>query len=1161
MSTGEFANPAYPKRSLRVVFSLTLVILNLVSSLSPVAAFKPELVAQTGHTDSVNSVAISSNGKTLVSGSSDKSIKVWDLSSGKLVRSLRGHTDDVNSVCFSTDGKTIASGSRDKSIKIWDLESGKQIFALTGHRDSVTSVAFFPDGKTLASGSWDKSIKIWDLASKRVIKNLTGHTDGIMSISIAPNGKTLASGSADKSIRLWNLQSQKVSRRLIHSNAVTSVAFAPDGKKLASGTVESNGHGDMTLKIWEVSSGKQLSTFSGHNSSIRSVAFSPDSKTLASGSDDESIKLWDVASAKFLRTLAGHKVPILSLAFSPDGKSLAAGSAYKSITIWNSKSGKELCRLTGVANLGNAITMSADGTTIALGGEEIITWNLDTGKVIRAQSGGTVSAIALSPDGKTLAAGSWNKSRINIWDLVSKRFVCSLSGHENLVTSLDFSSDGKTLVSGSWDRTIKLWDISSGKSIRSMNGHKGCVSAVKISPDGTHILSGSWDESLKIWDLQSGREIRSLNGHANSVSSIAISPDGKLIASGGWDNFVKVWDFPSGKLVSTLKGHTDAVSSIAFSPDGKTLASGSEDNSIKIWDLLSGTINRSLIGHTDPVVYVAFSPDEQTLASGSAHSINLRTGRGNSSIKLWNVSTESEIVSLFSINQNHWAAVTPAGHFDSSTLDEDLSSLAWVLPEERMRAYPLEIFMKQYFEPNLLKRLKKGENLPAVPPLETINRSQPIVTIDSITPHKNSLDLVDVRVSFQSTQSELPDGHRQRSGVYNFRLLRGGKLVAYLPNDKSFNSEKLIDLSNGIDNKVSHTFTVKLPHIGESSYQFSAFAFNADQVKSNTAKASHKVPKPLRKEKGRAYVVSFGVNEYEDSNWNLSYAAADAREYAISLVPRLKDQENLSEVIPISLVSPSIDGELPATKETLRDVLLTLSGKETESGVAKKLRDMGIQRTEPEDFVLLSFSCHGATNETTGEFYLFPTNIGKNQDQGLTLELENHGISSSELTDWIKDIDAAEIILIIDACHSGAAEGRGFKPGPMGSRGLGQLAYFKAMSMLSASQAAGKAKELSKLGHGLLTFALLKEGLSLDGRADTTPKDKRVCMNELLLFASEEVPRLDQGNFKSKSVDEAMSTDKNISTVSTKGAKRELQVPLLRDFRTGGSNQCVLILK
>ena len=250
----------------------------------------------------MHSVVFAPDGRSLASGSWDKTIRLWDLASGKELRRLEGHTDPVTSVAFAPDGRSLASGSDDNTIRLWDLASGKELRRLEGHSDPVISVAFAPDGRSLASGSWDKTIRLWDLASGKELRRLEGHTGYVESVAFAPDGRSLASGSWDKTIRLWDLASGKELRRLEgHTSYVNSVAFAPDGRSLASGSE------DNTIRLWDLASGKELRRLEGHSDPVTSVVFAPDGRSLASGSWDNTIRLWDLASGKELAFMVGGK--------------------------------------------------------------------------------------------------------------------------------------------------------------------------------------------------------------------------------------------------------------------------------------------------------------------------------------------------------------------------------------------------------------------------------------------------------------------------------------------------------------------------------------------------------------------------------------------------------------------------------------------------------------------------------------------------------------------------------------------------------------------------------------------------------------------------------------------------------------------------------------
>ncbi|KAK7985500.1 hypothetical protein PG988_003122 [Apiospora saccharicola] len=242
-----------------------------------------------------------------------------------------------------------------------------------------------------------------------------------------------------------------------------------------------------------------------------------------------------------------------------------------------------------------------------------------------------VRSVAFSPDGKTLASASDDKT-VKLWDAGSGALLQTLEGHKEEVRSVAFSPDGKTLASASRDET----DAGSGALLHTLEGHGSSVRSVAFSPDGKTLASASRDETVKLWDAGSGALLHTLEGHGSSVLSVAFSPDGKTLASASDDKTVKLWDAGSGALLQTLEGHKYEVGSVAFSPDGKTLASASRDETVKLWDAGSGALLQTLEGHEDWVRSVAFSPDGKTLASAS----------GDRTVKLWDAGSGALLQTL-----------------------------------------------------------------------------------------------------------------------------------------------------------------------------------------------------------------------------------------------------------------------------------------------------------------------------------------------------------------------------------------------------------------------------------------------------------------------------------------------------------------------------------
>jgi WD40 repeat protein len=293
---------------------------------------------------------------------SELSVSEPQIQNWKCVHSLIGHIGGVNSVAINPDGQTLASGSEDTKIKIWNLHTGKEIRTLGGlfaqpHSKSVHSIAISWDGQILVSGSEDTKIKIWDLHTGKLLHTLSEHSKPVYAVAISPDNQTLASGSADTTIRIWNLKTGKKRDTLIrHSRAVQSIAFSPDGKILVSGSE------DTTIKIWNPDTGgNPLRDITTQTWSVYSVAVSCDGQILTIGSGDNIIRVLSLPTEELLRIVKGH-----SLAISPDGQTLAT-SQDKTIMIWNLLTGELLCNLRGHSGSVRTLSFSTNGRLLASG--------------------------------------------------------------------------------------------------------------------------------------------------------------------------------------------------------------------------------------------------------------------------------------------------------------------------------------------------------------------------------------------------------------------------------------------------------------------------------------------------------------------------------------------------------------------------------------------------------------------------------------------------------------------------------------------------------------------------------------------------------------------------------------------------------------------------
>ena len=474
---------------------------------------------------SYNAVAVSTDGSTFATGDKHGTIRLWNATTEHQFEDPGDNPQDqdILALAFSSDRKTLASGGEDKTVRLWDTEKHAHA-TLKGHEASVTAVAFAPDGKILATGDIGKVIKLWDVNTRRERSTLTGHTNGISALTFTPDGKTLASGSYDGTIRFWNPDTgqELLTFTTGHTEWIKAVAFAENGITLATAAFTG------VVEVWNLKTAQELTTFTkAKNDLTGPVAFSHDATRCASrggsgtivfgslgsgyharGPGRGNIELWDITTGEQIPGLwqdIEGDANALALAFSPDNKILAAGIPRQGIRAWDINTGAELFNLNAAEPFGRKLVFSHDGKTLATNGTHVQTrvWNISTQRDITPPNIMNASALAFSPDGKTLAYGHPNGIVLSGITAAGIKERGRIPTHRGFGSVLTFSPDGKILLdtkSIGLPPLIQLWDVETGTDLGTLSGHTGNIEMLVFSHDGKMLASGSWDGTVLLWD-------------------------------------------------------------------------------------------------------------------------------------------------------------------------------------------------------------------------------------------------------------------------------------------------------------------------------------------------------------------------------------------------------------------------------------------------------------------------------------------------------------------------------------------------------------------------------------------------------------------------------------------------------------------------------------
>ena len=525
----------------------------------------------------VTAVAFTPDGNTLAVGYGNGDIALWDMKTQRQIAQQtvvrRILTSIPWTLAFSPDGQLLAAGGHEAPaislwegheafiISLWDVPTLEFVGSLEeqpadtwSQNHAVSSIAFSSDGAILASGShYDYTVRLWDLTTQRQIVLLLGNDgnegdEAVNVVAFSPDSAILASAGDDAKIRLWDVKTQtQIDVLDTDAGTVSSIAFHPDGKTLASlSGLEQyrrtwQKSGDMSVRLWDVKTRKQIAMSQNHTAVTEAVALSPDGTLLASGHRDGVVTLWDMQTQELLTILRNHTAAVLSVAFSPDGALLASGEKEKT-RLWDVQTKEQIAIFTMHSTIVESVVFSPDGKILALlDGSCIRLWDMRQQSDIRVlgqepshegstQLHSTIKSMAFSSDGKLLASGGTDNT-LRLWDMQKRQEIFTRKTQSSIF-ALAFSPDGKILAWAGREE-IHLWHVAKQELVATLN-MPGQIETLAFSSKG-HFLAAGNGGSTCMWDLKTQAKIGPFYGPANSLT---FSHDGKKLIMGGADGII-----------------------------------------------------------------------------------------------------------------------------------------------------------------------------------------------------------------------------------------------------------------------------------------------------------------------------------------------------------------------------------------------------------------------------------------------------------------------------------------------------------------------------------------------------------------------------------------------------------------------------------------------
>lgn len=540
---------------------------------------KPAYTCESGSVAFSQPCQFSPDGTRILGGALDGNVRLWDVTSGRLLRTFSGHKGPVFSVGFNPGGSRAISASLDGTACVWDLASGAPVATIDPKTGALIKAFFSPSDAMLATISQSNQIKIWNSANLKELFECPGQTAAFSRKDL------LAVAAKDGGVSIWDPMTSTCRSQFVTGGLVRHIRFDHSSERLITASADGN------AKLWDVGSGRLIHRYS-HGAPLLDAAFARGETVIVTCSLDNEFVAWDLETGGILNRMRGRGRSLSSVDYALDGNLMVTATNEEYFQVWDplyqtgrrllsrGKSRATLISLDAPPGRTGAIAfiseeddvqlVSADGT----GRKVTYSGNVENPILFRG--------VAIREDGTEMAA-ILDPFVPVVWDLGGQDFV-QLFGHEGDVESVAFAPDGPRVVTASTDMTARVWDTKSGTCLAILSGHKDGVLSASFSPDGTRVLTASMDGFAKVWDSRESTERLSLEGHSAPLRAAAFSIDGRRVFTASEDRSVRVWDAVTGEPLAVLEGHGGIVNGVSQSTDGRYLLTSSDDGASRLWD-------------------------------------------------------------------------------------------------------------------------------------------------------------------------------------------------------------------------------------------------------------------------------------------------------------------------------------------------------------------------------------------------------------------------------------------------------------------------------------------------------------------------------------------------------------------------------------------------